>query len=432
MVHYTTPIISGLDAVASLGDGYSVNVKWFQAYPDIFTNKIAYHIYFSTDPDAVFEEGVKYVIIDGSLNANVIDLTPGQMYWFSVRPVEYDPVVVNFLSNLPISHDNVRFYPSSMLRQNMDATQLFVPLVDVESFPSTGFVKVGAELIQYLAVDSVNDNLIVPAPGGAISAYFIVQSNGKIYLPSASNVGQGSLTSMSIVGNKVNNETWNVRCVAVQRDSFGNPIPSTALFEAVGSISGNVRDGYGNVILWRANGPIVSNGIVSFAVVETAPSFQPNDSFIFQIAGATPGSTGGRGYGGTQARPHTVAGFDGYYNQNPIVSMIAFAEDTNYDNIYACKSRFEYPHFPFTVMDGYSQVTQDYLSTDLSAADAANVGFPTYDYAGWHRTDPVLLLNGTCVGSYIGGQMGCIDKYGNYNVVRGMSLQESERTEART
>jgi hypothetical protein len=47
-----------------------------------------------------------------------------------------------------------------------------------------------------------------------------------------------------------------------------------------------------------------------------------------------------------------------------------------------------------------------------------------YDYSGWHRTDPVLLMNGTCVGSYIGGQMGCIDGYGNYNILRGFSLQD--------
>jgi len=60
----------------------------------------------------------------------------------------------------------------------------------------------------------------------------------------------------------------------------------------------------------------------------------------------------------------------------------------------------------------------------LSVADNTNVNFPMYDYSGYHRTDPVQLLNGTCVGSYIGGEQGCIDAYGNYNIVRGMSLQD--------
>jgi hypothetical protein len=47
-----------------------------------------------------------------------------------------------------------------------------------------------------------------------------------------------------------------------------------------------------------------------------------------------------------------------------------------------------------------------------------------YDYAGYHRTDPVQLFDGTCVGSYIGGEMGCIDAYGNVNMLRGFSMQD--------
>ena len=89
-----------------------------------------------------------------------------------------------------------------------------------------------------------------------------------------------------------------------------------------------------------------------------------------------------------------------------------------------CQSRFEYPNFAFTLVDGYHQVLKDILNTDLSASDAENIDFPVYDYAGYHRTDPVQLLNGTCVGSYIGGEMGCIDGYGNINFLRGLSLQD--------
>ena len=157
MVKYANPAMSGFERAASLGDGYTINMKWFQAYPNAFQNKIAYHLYYSTDRRTVFSEGPKYVIIDGSLSANIIDLTHGQDYWFSVRPVEYNASIINFLPNLPIAHDNVRFYPSNMLRQNMSATDLIVPLLDVEGFPNSGIVKVGVELIQYLAVDPIND-----------------------------------------------------------------------------------------------------------------------------------------------------------------------------------------------------------------------------------------------------------------------------------
>jgi hypothetical protein len=95
-----------------------------------------------------------------------------------------------------------------------------------------------------------------------------------------------------------------------------------------------------------------------------------------------------------------------------------------FDRIFTCQARFEYPNEAYTVTDGYRQVTKDLLTTDLTSAEASNLTFPTYDYAGYHRTDPVQLLNGTCVGSYIGGEMGCIDQYGNMQILRGMSLQD--------
>lgn len=424
MVHYSNPIMAGLDAVTSLGDGHTINMAWFPARPNSPNNQIAYHLYYSTDKRNVFSDGVKFVVIDGATSANIIELDPGQDYWFSSRAVEYNPSQMNFLANLPVSHDNVRFYPSSMLRSNITAADLVIPLVDVDGFPNFGIVKIGVELIQYLAVDTFNKNLIVSGGTGGIPAHFILQSNSLFYLPAVTNSGQGTIDSLTLATGNAFTENWKVTCVFVQRDGFNLPIPGTARFEAVGSVSGNVRDQYGNTIIWPVNGTIVSNGILSFAISETGPAFEPGDSFAIQVEGAQPGVQGGRGYNFTPATLHTVSGFDGYHTWSPIVSMFAIEEDANWDIILACQSRFEYPNFPLNILDGYHQVAKDLLSTDLSAADAANVQFPPFDFAGYHRTDPVQLFNGTCVGSYIGGEMGCIDAFGNFNIFRGFSLQD--------
>jgi hypothetical protein len=431
MAHYADKVRVGTTRVASVGDGNTINISWFQAYPDVSTNSIAYHIYYGTKseilipgteyPD-IFSEGVKLVVIDGSLEANVIGLDPGQDYWFCVRPVEYDPSIFN-LSNLPISHDNVRFYPSSLLRQNMTATDLIVPLMDVEGFPNVGIVKVGIELIQYLAVDVVNNNLIVPNGTQPVGGHLVLQSNNQFYLPSANNVGQGTINSLTLVQG-LHNEIWNIRCIFVQRDGSNNPIPGTAKFEAIGSITGPPVDSHGNFFVWLVNGPIVSNGYLSFSITETGPTFVPGDNFTVQVAGVVPGLNSGRGYDNTPITAHFINGSDGYNVWSPQVMVFTLTESRIYDNMYACTARFEYPNFPFTIVDGYRQVPVDYLKTDDSAADAANVVFPMYDFSGYHRTDPVQLLNGTCVGSYIGGENGCIDAYGNYNIYRGFSLQD--------
>jgi hypothetical protein len=295
MVYYPT-INTGLEAVASLGDGYTINLKWWQAYPSNVSNSIAYNIYYSTIKENVFTDGVKFVSTDGYLEANMINLIPGQNYYFCVRPVEYDPQILNLDTVLPVAYDNLKIYPTSLLRQDISEYDLIIPLVDVTDFPSSGTVKIGNELIRYLSIDTFNKNLIL------------------------TNFNQ-------------------------------------------------------------------------------------------------------RGFNRTKITLHTVDGYDGYFYNDPTV-IVFYGEDQGYDRIYRCQSRFEYPNYQYTINDGYHQVAKDILTTDLTASDEINSDLKPYDYSGYHRTDPVLLLTGACVGSYIGGEMGCIDGYGNYNIIRGMSLQE--------
>ena len=415
------PVRSGTKTVASLGDGYSVNLKWYHALTTNPHYNIAYNIYYSTIKEDVFSDGPKYVSIDGSHQANIIDLTPGQDYFFAVRPVEYDPNVYD-LASLPIAYDNLRIYPTSLLSSDISSTDLLIPLLDVSDFPPTGIVKIGIELVQYLAVDQVNNNLIVPGGNSPVASHFVVQQGGNFYLPSPDNVGTGTINNLTLIGPSPS-QTWSIRCIFIQNDGYGNPMPGTAKFVAIGSITGEQRDQYTNSIVWMANGPNLSGNILSFSITETT-TFAVGDSFIAQVVGAQPGTTGGRGYNNTPISLHDTDGYDGTSFWSPYVQFFTLGESHIFDNPLLCQSRFEYPNYQFTMVDGYHQVTKDLLSTDLSAADADNVLFPMYDYAGYHRTDPVQILNGTCVGSYIGGEMGCIDGYGNYNIYRGFSLQD--------
>lgn len=422
MAYYPNPVNVGLDAVQSFGEGHTINVRWFQALPRSTTNKIAYNIYYATVKTNVFAEGRKFVSIDDALEANITDLTPGQEYFFSVRPIEYDPTFYDF-SLLPIAHDNLRYYPQSLLRQDISATDLSIPLLDVDGFPNTGVIKVGVELILYTAVDTLNKNLIVAGGTASQNAKLVDQGGGNYYLPAPTNIGAGTINSLTLINSNAPTETWTIRCIWVQRDGSDNPIAGTAKFIAIGSISGDVLDGYGEPFVWTADNQIVSNGILSFSIAETSPIFRQGDSFIVKVAGAIEGSTG-RGFDNSKISLHTVSGFDGYYYWDPTIVLWTDEEEEIFDRIYACQSRFEYPNYPFNLVDGYHQVPKDLLSSDLEAADAANVDFPMFDFSGYHRTDPVQLLNGTCVGSYIGGEQGCIDGYGNFNIIRGLSLED--------
>jgi len=294
MIHYANDVFVGIAGAFSKGDGSSIAIKWFRACSDIVGYKIAYNIYLSTDKDKVYSEGAKFVYIEDHTDTTIINLDPGQDYFFSIRPVEYNPNIFN-PNNLPIAYANLRYYPESLLRQNINITDLIIPLIDISDFTSYGIIEIGSELIQYSSIDHLNSNLIVEQ----------------------------------------------------------------------------------------------------------------------------------RGYKSSTISIHNIDGYNGSYYDNPKVKTYLYKEYIEFDRIYVCQCRFEYPNNAVTEVDGYKQVLTDYLTIDLSASDKDNQNFPTYPYCGYHRISPAQLFSGTCIGSYIGGERNCIDSHGASRVVRGFSLQDS-------
>ena len=118
-----------------------------------------------------------------------------------------------------------------------------------------------------------------------LQAASLVDQGGQFYRASGSNIGNGSITNLSLIDPNAQPETWTVRCSSVRRDSFGNPIDGYARFIARGSESGVILDGYGNQIVWQSNGVIVDNGILRFAILEGGIAFQEGDNFAIQVQG---------------------------------------------------------------------------------------------------------------------------------------------------
>ena len=122
-----------------------------------------------------------------------------------------------------------------------------------------------------------------------LQSAYILNQGGAFYIPLETNVGLGSLNSLTLVDQNAPPETWTIRCIAVQRNAMGQPIGGTASFEAFGSVSGSPLDANGNPIVWLANGKVVSNGILSFSITETVISsmtvspFVPGDAFTILI-----------------------------------------------------------------------------------------------------------------------------------------------------
>lgn len=118
----------------------------------------------------------------------------------------------------------------------------------------------------------------------------ILDQGGEFFVPLTTNVGDGYITNLTLVDDNAQPEIWTVRCVSVQRNALNQPVAGTARFLAFGSISGAKLDANGNPVVWVANGQIVSNGILSFAISETfimsvaVSSFREGDAFTIRVA----------------------------------------------------------------------------------------------------------------------------------------------------
>ena len=128
-----------------------------------------------------------------------------------------------------------------------------------------------------------------------------------------------------------------------------------------------------------------------------------------------------RGLYGYEARLHTTDGYDGVrYYEDPFVKLWKGFED-EHSVIGMAENKFD-EHYAYTPQDGYRNKIDIVTSgKDLSVVDDVNEGFPSWDNAGWDRLPVTDYISGKCIGTYFGGEYGCVDGDGP---VRGLSLTD--------
>jgi hypothetical protein len=113
----------------------------------------------------------------------------------------------------------------------------------------------------------------------------LVDLGGAFFSTSSLNTGVGTINGLTLADLNAPSETWSIKCVSVARDAQNAPIANTARFIAVGSVSGNQLDANGNIVYWVANNQTTTNGILTFAVQETASTaFREGDSFTVKVS----------------------------------------------------------------------------------------------------------------------------------------------------
>lgn len=162
---YLSHAKEGISGAVPVGDGYTVEIQWTQAFPDTNQFQIIYNIYYSTLLKDVFSEGVKHVsVAPGILLASIYELTPGDTYYFAVRASEYNPSWYD-PNLLPDGFPDLKVYPETILTDSITEESLDIPIADINEFPPTGVIQVGYELIRYSNKDIPNNTLTATERG---------------------------------------------------------------------------------------------------------------------------------------------------------------------------------------------------------------------------------------------------------------------------
>jgi len=106
----------------------------------------------------------------------------------------------------------------------------------------------------------------------------------EYYSTNASNQGDGYISGITLVDVNAPAETWTIRCISTLKNGGGTSIRGQATFAVTGSVSGQLRDAFGQPYLWRSDGYTISNGVISFAIFNpTGIITEVGDRFSAQI-----------------------------------------------------------------------------------------------------------------------------------------------------
>src|SRR5690606_600831 len=111
----------------------------------------------------------------------------------------------------------------------------------------------------------------------------LVDQGGQFYVPSSSNVGDGTISTLELIDANAPTETWTLRVTSVIRDAYGDPISGNAVFNVVGSVSGVLNDAYGAPVVFVSDGKVRDNGILRVAIAEGSTPFERGDRFTIRV-----------------------------------------------------------------------------------------------------------------------------------------------------
>jgi len=141
----------GLRMVEDVGNGMGVRLSWGKATPADIDKLVHYNIYYSDTRFGVFGSWPQAITTERQI---VLNIAPGNLHYFAVRAIEFDPSEYDITELGQIGVD-VYAYPDSIELQNdIDAYGATLHVSSTAGYPSEGFLIIDTEVLRYDRKDS--------------------------------------------------------------------------------------------------------------------------------------------------------------------------------------------------------------------------------------------------------------------------------------
>lgn len=166
----------GLRLAEDIGNGMGMLLTWFEAAPADHAKQVHYNIYYADTRFNVFSDGPKAITTDTQA---VVNISPGNQYYFAVRATEFDPDDFNITELVQIGVGVYQYPESQVLLENIDAYGTIIHVTDNSEYPSKGYLWIGeSEVVKYNS-KGTNEFYVDAIDRGAFGSFIYTHSAGE-------------------------------------------------------------------------------------------------------------------------------------------------------------------------------------------------------------------------------------------------------------
>jgi len=160
--------LPGLRLVEDVGNGMGLRLSWMDAASTNPNKQVHYNIY---------KGDTKFEVLDSdpfavtTARQVILNVPPGNLYYFMVRATEFDPEEFDITQLMQIGLNLYQYPEAQTLQSDIDSYGASIVVENNSEFPEKGFLKINFEVVKYSTKDNTTTFFVEDTERGAIGTF---------------------------------------------------------------------------------------------------------------------------------------------------------------------------------------------------------------------------------------------------------------------